>query len=59
MKILLIGAVNFSGFILSKLIEFNSNIVGVCTVSESISNSDHCNLSIIAAEAFKFLKERL
>ena len=51
MKILFIGAVKFSESILSELIRLNSNVVGVCTVSESIANFDHCSLSIIAADA--------
>jgi methionyl-tRNA formyltransferase len=45
MKILLIGAVDFSESVLKKLISMKSEIVGVCTLKNSIINSDHCDLS--------------
>lgn len=48
MKILFIGAVKFSACALQELIMMKANIVGVCTLSHSVSNSDHVDLSQIA-----------
>ena len=45
MKILLIGAVDFSESVLKKLISMKLEIVGVCTLKNSSFNSDHCDLS--------------
>ena len=45
MKILLIGAVDFSESVLKKLISMKLEIVGVCTLKNSNFNSDHCDLS--------------
>lgn len=44
MRILFIGTVEFSRKALEKLIEINSDIVGVCTKKESKFNSDYANL---------------
>jgi methionyl-tRNA formyltransferase len=51
MKILFIGAVNFSAHALRKLINMQSNVVGVCTLSHSSFNADHCDLTPIARDA--------
>jgi methionyl-tRNA formyltransferase len=51
MKILFIGAVNFSAHALRKLINMQSNVVGVCTLSHSSFNTDHCDLTLIARDA--------
>ena len=45
MRIIFIGAVEFSLRTLVKLIELKANIVGVCTSQESKSNSDHIDLT--------------
>jgi len=51
MKVLFIGAVNFSARVLQELVALKVDIVGVCTTSNSSINSDHCDLSPIADEA--------
>ena len=48
MRIVFIGAVQFSEHALKLLLELRANIVGVCTLAESAINSDHSNLSEIA-----------
>jgi methionyl-tRNA formyltransferase len=44
MRILFIGTVRFSLLSLRKLIEMNSNIIGVCTKAHSSFNSDFADL---------------
>lgn len=51
MKILFIGAVEFSACALQELLEIQANIIGVCTLSQSTINSDHVDLSRIAEQA--------
>ena len=51
MKILFIGAVDFSAHALRKLINMQANVVGVCTLSHSSFNADHCDLTPIARDA--------
>ena len=48
MRILFIGGVEFSASALQELIAMKANIVGVCTVSNSVVNSDHFDLSPVA-----------
>lgn len=48
MKILFIGAVQFSKEALLVSLQSNAEVVGVCTLSESSFNSDHCDLSLVA-----------
>ena len=48
MKILFIGAVQFSKEALLVSLQSNAEVVGVCTLSESSFNSDHCDLSPVA-----------
>ena len=48
MKILFIGAVKFSELALKKLVEINSNVVGVCTLEHSLFNADHVDLSFFS-----------
>ena len=48
MRILFIGAVEFSAQMLHELIETSANIVGVCTQAESRVNSDHVDLAPLA-----------
>ena len=45
MKIVFIGAVQFSEEILSKLIKIKVDIVGVCTLEKSSFNADHVDLT--------------
>lgn len=51
MKIVFIGAVEFSASALQELISMQANIIGVCTLPESTINSDHVDLSPIAEQA--------
>jgi len=51
MRILFIGAVTFSAHALRELIAMQVEIVGVCTLKESVFNADHVDLSSIANEA--------
>lgn len=50
MKIVFIGTVEFSLKALKKLIELESNIVGVCTKKSSTFNSDFADLSPICED---------
>ncbi len=45
MRIVFIGAVEFSLRALERLVEMNAEIVGVCTLQESKFNADHVDLS--------------
>jgi len=45
MRIVFIGAVQFSKSTLIKLIEMDTNIVGVCTLKNSSFNADHVDLT--------------
>jgi methionyl-tRNA formyltransferase len=47
MRIVFIGAVEFSQSALVCLIGMGADIVGVCTVKESHDNADHCDLSTV------------
>ena len=47
MRIVFIGAVEFSRSALNRLIEIQADLVGVCTLQESSVNADHSDLSII------------
>jgi methionyl-tRNA formyltransferase len=51
MKILFIGAVEFSARALRELIAMRAEIVGVCTLAESAFNTDHVNLTPLAEQA--------
>lgn len=44
MNIVFIGTVDFSLFTLSRLIDLNANIVGVCTKESSVFNNDYADL---------------
>jgi methionyl-tRNA formyltransferase len=48
MRVVFVGAVKFSACTLQELIAMQVNIVGVCTVSQSVNNSDHVDLSRIS-----------
>jgi len=50
MKIVFIGAVDFSRFALEKLISMGVRIDGVCTVEKSDFNADHYDLRGICEE---------
>ena len=50
MKIVFIGAVEFSKKILEKLIEIDAQVVGVCTKENSQFNSDFSNLANLCKE---------
>jgi len=45
MRIVFIGAVEFSRRSLEHLVTSGANVVGVCTLHVSTFNSDHCDLS--------------
>lgn len=51
MNIVFIGAVRFSASMLEELIRIKAPISGVCTLENSIENSDHTDLSKIAGGA--------
>lgn len=51
MRIVFIGAVQFSAHALRELIALRANVVGVCTLSEPSGNADHLDLAPIAIEA--------
>jgi len=48
MRIVFIGAVQFSARMLEALIDMKANVVGICTLAESSFNADHENLTAIA-----------
>ena len=48
MKILFIGAVKFSKKALLQTTNSSADVVGVCTLSKSSFNSDHCDLTDVA-----------
>jgi len=48
MKILFIGAVEFSAHALRELIAMQANVIGVCTLDKSTFNADHVDLTQIA-----------
>jgi methionyl-tRNA formyltransferase len=45
MRIIFVGAVEFSLRVLERLVELDAKIVGVCTLQESKFNADHTDLS--------------
>jgi methionyl-tRNA formyltransferase len=47
MRIVFIGAVEFSRRVLEQLVAIDAEIVGVCTLKESRFNADHCDLSSV------------
>ena len=47
MRIVFIGAVEFSRRTLECLLEFRANVVGVCTLKHSGANADHSDLRVI------------
>jgi len=47
MRIIFIGAIEFSRRALELLIEMEQDVVGVCTLQDSPFNADHCDLSEI------------
>lgn len=51
MRIVFIGSVKFSAYALSELILMRANVVGVCTLTNSIFNADHEDLTPIAQAA--------
>lgn len=51
MRILFIGAVEFSASALRELIAMEANVVGVCTTNASAFNADHVDLTPIAEQA--------
>ena len=60
MKIVFIGAVEFSEKALLKLIAMKTNVVGVCTLDKSPFNADHVNLAPFCKEhniPVKFTKD--
>ena len=51
MKIVFIGAVELSKKALEKLLEMDSDIVGVCTQKKSNFNSDHSDLTPLCKDS--------
>ena len=51
MRILFIGAVAFSAHALRELIAMRAEVVGVCTLKQSVFNADHADLTPIAKQA--------
>lgn len=45
MRIIFIGAVQFSEKAVTKLIDINANVVGICTLEKSSFNTDHVDLT--------------
>ena len=45
MRIVLIGAIQFSEKVLFHLIEMKAEVIGVCTLESSTFNADHCDLT--------------
>jgi methionyl-tRNA formyltransferase len=50
MKIVLIGTVEFSKKAFEKLLEMDSDIIGVCTKKDSKFNSDYSDLTPLSLE---------
>jgi methionyl-tRNA formyltransferase len=50
LRVVFIGAVQFSAKCLEEILSSNAQVVGVCTLKESKFNSDHQDLSSIAEE---------
>lgn len=50
MRIVFIGAVEFSSRTLELLLNMDAGVVGVCTLRESLANADHCDLADLANE---------
>ena len=50
MRTVFIGTVNLSEALLLKLLALDTDVVGVCTLETSSSNSDHCDLSSVATQ---------
>lgn len=50
MRIVFIGAVEFSRKALERLLERGADVVGVCTLDASAFNSDHCDLGPLCDE---------
>lgn len=48
MRIVFIGAVEFSRSALERLLVLNADIVGVCTLQESKLNADHADLAVLS-----------
>jgi methionyl-tRNA formyltransferase len=48
MRIVFIGAVEFSERMLHVLLEMNANVVGVCASREARGNADHCDIALQA-----------
>lgn len=48
MRILFIGAVQFSRGALEQVIAAGAQVAGVCTLAQSVFNADHCDLSSVA-----------
>ena len=51
MRILFIGAVEFSASALRELIAIDANVVGVCATSASTFKTDHVDLNSIAEQS--------
>lgn len=51
MRIVFIGAVQFSASMLNVLLSKKANVVGVCTLLNAPSNADHVDLSYLARKA--------
>ena len=48
MRIVFVGCVEFSRSALEKVLQLGGNVVGICTLKDSVFNADHSDLSDIA-----------
>jgi methylmalonyl-CoA mutase cobalamin-binding subunit len=51
MRVVFIGAVDFSRAALERLLATAAEVVGVCTLESSAVNSDHCDLASMCGKA--------
>ena len=50
MRVVFIGSVEFSELLLRHVLELGVSVVGVCTLKDSLFNSDHCDLGPLALQ---------
>jgi methionyl-tRNA formyltransferase len=50
MRVVFVGSVEFSESLLRHILELDVSVVGVCTLKDSLFNSDHCDLGPLALQ---------
>jgi methionyl-tRNA formyltransferase len=50
MRVVFVGSVEFSKFLLQHILELDVSVVGVCTLKDSPINSDYCDLGPLALQ---------